>query len=102
MQPKAEVMEGYLIDLACVRKYPQDELLRRAKTHTRACNLEGHCIESGYALVGDDGDVMPLDAEATPKLITALLQERQDTHIRFRIVRESDGAKMKTVNVIRA
>lgn len=102
MQQQTEVIEGYLIDIACARKYPQDELLKRAKAHTRACALDGHCVESGYALVDEDGRLMVLDSEATPKVVTALLQERQDTNIKFRIERTSNDTKMKTVSVSRA
>lgn len=102
MQQQTEVIEGYLIDLACVRKYPQDELLKRAKAHTRACALDGHCVESGYAVVGEDGRLMVLDPEATPKVVTALLQEQQDTNIKLRVERASNGTRMKTVSVIRS
>lgn len=28
--PKAETLEGYVVDMACVRKYPRDELPYRA------------------------------------------------------------------------
>ena len=93
-------MEGYLIDIACVRKYRRDELLRRAKAHTRACGTEGHCVESGYALVSEDGQLVLLDSEATPKLLQALLKEERDNQIKFRVIRESNGSKMETTEVI--
>ena len=51
---KREVLEGYVVDQACLRKYPQDELLERSRVHTTECALMGHCMESGYGLVNEE------------------------------------------------
>lgn len=72
MQNSVEILEGYVVDLACVRRYPRAQLLERAKAHSRSCILMGHCIESGYALIGDDGAVAVLDTQATPYVIRAV------------------------------
>lgn len=44
-----------MVDVACVRKYPRNELLGRARAHSKECALMGHCVESGYGQVRDDG-----------------------------------------------
>ena len=49
-KPDSEILEGDVVDIICLRKYPADEYAERARKHTRACALKGHCIESGYAL----------------------------------------------------
>ena len=45
-----ETLEGYVVDIICIRRYPQEEMLGRARVHTRHCGLAGHCAESGYGL----------------------------------------------------
>lgn len=57
MAVEEEVHQGFVMDVACPRKAPADELLGRASAHTTACALMGHCIESGFVLVGGDGPV---------------------------------------------
>jgi hypothetical protein len=32
-ETRTETLEGYVVDQACLRKYPQDELLERAQAH---------------------------------------------------------------------
>lgn len=46
-----EITEGYVVDLACLRRYPRQEYTSRAAQHTTECALMGHCVESGYGLV---------------------------------------------------
>lgn len=66
------VLEGWVVDIACLRKYPEDEYAQRARIHTTACALMGHCVESGYGVVGEGGRVHLLDPEATPKILAVL------------------------------
>lgn len=75
MTGREETLDGYMVDIARVRKYPQDELLKRARAHTWACSLEGHCVESRYRLVAKDGQASLLDAETTPKVVEAVREE---------------------------
>lgn len=49
MAGKDETLEGYVVDIACLRKWPRAEWASRAARHSRGCSLEGHCLESGYA-----------------------------------------------------
>ena len=99
MDGKQEVLEGYVVDVACLRKYPLDELLGRAQRHTRACALMAHCIESGYGLVGEDGGLALLDANATVMVVEALRSIYLEKGVRLRITREAKGESMETVRV---
>lgn len=99
MNPRTETLEGYVVDLACLRKYPQDELAERARSHTKACALMGHCLESGYGLVDEDGRVALLDMRATPLIFDALRETRQERGIKLRAVREMAEKEMRTVRV---
>lgn len=47
----SETLNGYVIDVGCIRKNARDELLEKARTHSRECALMGHCVESGYGIV---------------------------------------------------
>lgn len=95
----AETLDGYVTDIACIRKYPRDGLLQRAREHTKRCALMGHCVESGYGVVGDDGRIALLDAKATPQVVEALERSGRDRGIRLRVTRERDGQEMRTTAV---
>jgi len=99
MAENRETVQGYVVDLACLRAYPQKDILARSRKHTRACARMGHCIESGYALVDEGGRVAVLDSEATGKVVGILERSRNEEGIFLRAERESDGHKMKTVRV---
>ena len=95
-----EVIQGYVVDLACLRKYPRDEFAQRAERHSRECALMGHCIESGFALVEETGRVALLDASATPKVVNAIRSAESGTGIRLRIRREANkDGYMETTDV---
>lgn len=99
MENNREVFEGYVLDLACIRKYPQNELLERGREHSRDCALMGHCVESGYGLVGEDGGVRVLDAKATPKIISLISNSKSEKGIKLRAVREKNEKEMETINI---
>ncbi|WP_315791213.1 hypothetical protein [Fischerella sp. JS2] len=92
-----EVLEGYVVDVACNRKYPQNELLKRAREHTRQCGLSRHCIESGYGLVDEEGRFKLLDPKATSKVLDII--RNSDRGIQLRVKREIEGEEMQTSNV---
>lgn len=94
-----ERLEGYVMDLACVRKHRRRGLLEVARQHPRECNLMGHCIESGYGLITDDDRLHVLDDAATLKIASLLSQIQQHTGIRLRVQREPRGSEMRTTNI---
>jgi hypothetical protein len=47
MEHKTETLAGYVVDTACIGRYPRDELHERAREHTTRCALMRHCVESG-------------------------------------------------------
>jgi hypothetical protein len=96
-----EIFEGYLLDVACARKYPRLEMLERAAAHTRDCALMGHCIESGYVVVGQDGRIQPLDTAATLSVVDAVREGESGKDIKLRVVRERRGDEMVTCSVTR-
>lgn len=86
-----------MVDIVCLRKYPQDE--PRARAHTRACSLVGHCVESGYGLVAENGRVALLDAEATPKVLEVVRGSRRERGIRLSTTREDCAGEWETLDV---
>lgn len=96
---KQETFEGYLIDQACLRKYPQDELLERARSHTKKCALMGHCVESGYGLVGAEGRPFLLEPASTLEVVAAIRRSERDQGIRLRATREMQDEEMRTTRI---
>lgn len=94
-----ETFEGYVVDIACLRKYPQNALLSKARRHTLDCALMGHCVESGYGVVGDDGVARYLDSGATPKVLDVLKATRASSGIRLRVGRAFRDGQMHTDRV---
>lgn len=94
-----ETFEGYVMDVACIRKNRRDGLAEAAEAHTRGCALMGHCIESGYGLVDEDGRIMLLDAQATPEVMALVRASDREHGIRIRVEREEEDGEMRTRTV---
>ena len=96
----SETVEGYLIDVGCIRKKARDELLEEARNHSSECALMGHCVESGYGIVTEDDRLTVLDPKATPMIVDAVEESATDEGIRLRVHRElgEDGA-LETVDL---
>ena len=94
-----ESIEGYLVDLACLRRYPREEYSDRAAAHTTDCALMGHCVESGYAVVDEHNAATPLDDSATPYIVTALKETKERQGVRLGVDRTFVGDEMRTQSV---
>ncbi|WP_135366649.1 hypothetical protein [Halosimplex halophilum] len=99
MSTDTETVEGYVMDVGCIRKNARDELLENARVHTRDCALMGHCIESGYGIVTEDDRVTILDPEATPEVVNVVEASDRDEGIRLRVTREQHDDAMETTDV---
>lgn len=99
MSEKTETLEGYVVDLACLRKYPQGELAERARIHSKACALMGHCLESGYGLVDEEGHTSLLDMESTLMVLDAIRDSGKEQGIKLRARREMRDKEMQTVSI---
>lgn len=97
-----ETLEGYVVDLMCLRQYPQDELFERGRAHTKRCAMMGHCIESGYGLVDQRGRLTLLEPSATSQVLAAVRASDRDHGIWLRAVRELEDGDMVTQEVIEA
>ena len=95
----SETVEGYVVDIACIRKYPRDELIERARVHTKACATMGHCAESGYGLVDESGQITLLEAQATPMVFDVTRDSARDQGIKLRAQREMRDEEMQTTHV---
>lgn len=94
-----EMLEGYVVDIACLRKWLHRNVPEKARAHTRQCSLEGHCLESGFGLVDEAGNIALLDPEATPRIAEAVKQSSRDQGIRLRVERESRDSRGVTTKV---
>jgi hypothetical protein len=98
----SETLAGHVVDIACLRRYPEAEYADRAKRHTTDCALMGHCVESGYALVDDDAIAHLLDAHATPLVVAALQASSADRGVQLTVERRSEKGEMVTKRVCEA
>lgn len=92
-----EAPQGYAVDLACLRKYPHAELVDRARQHTIECAVMGHRVESGYALVDEEGELFLLDPDATPHVLADLNRTQLQQGVALRGQREMHNGEMKTL-----
>lgn len=99
MSNDVEILEGYIVDLARIRKYPRAELAERARVHTIECATMGHCVESGYGLVDEVGGLALLDPATTPMVVDALRESDHNQGINLRAMREQRGEEMETTRV---
>lgn len=99
MSSESSRYEGYVVDIGCLRKYPEEEMLTRAKKHTKQCALDGHCIESGYALVLDSGEKVLLEPAATALVVAAVLLSDREAGITAEVERILVDGSMHTTRV---
>ncbi len=99
MRNETEMLVGYLVDLHCLREWPQYLYSDKARAHPTTCALKGSHVESGYAIIQDDEYPVILDASATPLIVEALVVANVDTGIRMRVEREMRDGQMRTVLV---
>jgi hypothetical protein len=99
MAMKEETLQGFVVDLACLRKCSPHEWRRLGPEHTRKCALMGHCIESGFGLVADDGHVALLEPAATTTVVERLRQSTRERGIWLRVRREEQDGEMRTTAV---
>jgi hypothetical protein len=59
----------------------------------------GYCLESGYALIGEEGELALLDAEATLMVVDALRSTYKEKGIRLQVTRELRDQVMRTARV---
>lgn len=95
----SETLDGYVIDVGCIRKNARDELLEKARTHSRECALMGHCVESGYGIVTEDDRLTVLDSDATPGVVDTVEESDTEEGIRLRVQREEQEGSMETTSI---
>lgn len=89
-------VEGHVVDLACLRRYPENEYGQRARMHTTSCALMGHCVESGYGVIDDGGTLHVLDTHATPLIVAALHDSSHERGVYLVVDRSIEGGEMVT------
>ena len=94
-----ETIEGYVMDGGCIRKNAREELLEKARVHTRDCCLMGHCIESGYGIVTENDRLVMLDSESTRPIVDTVEATDAEEGIRLRVTREKQDDQMETTAV---
>ncbi len=99
MSEITETLRGYVVDIACLRKYPKQALVEKATNHTRKCSLVGHCAESGFGLVTEDGYTTLLDAKATPAVLKRVRESGREKGIRLEVTRSLEDGEIKTTGV---
>ena len=93
-----ERIEGYIVDMHCVRQWPQYAWEDRARKHLTSC-AEAH-LESGFCLV--DSCAVPLDAAATPMVLRALREVGDERGVKLRALRKIIESAAVTTYVDRA
>ena len=96
---RAECATGWLVDIACLRRYAPGDVARRAAIHTTACARMGHCVESGYGVVDRGGRLRLLDTHATPMIVQLLRTTEQEQGLWIEADRQSDDGDLETVAV---
>lgn len=99
MGEHTETIEGYVMDGGCIRKNARDELLKKARVHTRDCCLMGHCIESGYGIVTENDQLVMLDTDATQQVVNTVEATDTEEGIRLRVTRQKREDQMETMSV---
>lgn len=96
-------LEGYVVDLIRLRKYPADELRRaRPAAHAGVRAQRALCRERVRPRLGGRSCRPPRphgDPTATPLVLDAVRASNREAGIRLRVTREPDGEAMSTTRV---
>ena len=59
----------------------------------------GHCMESGYGLVNNQGTPLLLEPASTPQVVQAIRRSGRDQGVRLRVEREMQDGEMRTTHL---
>jgi hypothetical protein len=95
-------LTGYLVDVSCSR----DEAEAGpgwGQRHTRACLLMPICVQSGYALLTSDNQVIRFDGKGNQQAHKLILATQQDKNWRIRVrgERADDEVKVSSIELIK-
>jgi hypothetical protein len=79
-QPKPPLkspVRGYLVDMYCVRQR-KSEGVKLGQVHTKLCLRMPNCVQSGYAVMTPDNQVLKFDEKGTQKTIKLLEKSDQE------------------------
>jgi hypothetical protein len=91
-------LTGYLVDVSCSR----DEAEAGpgwGQKHTRACLLMPVCVQSGYALLTSDNQVIRFDGKGNQQAYKLILATHQDKNWRIRVRGERAGDEVKVSSI---
>jgi hypothetical protein len=89
-----------MVDVASIGRQSEDELLARAREHSRPCAMVAHCVASGYGLVNDQGHSLLLESAATPAVVRGLQANAREHRVRLRVRREEgENGKVPSVGI---
>ena len=91
-------LTGYLVDVSC----SLDEAEAApgwGQKHTRACLLMPACVQSGYALLTNDNQVIRFDSKGNHEAYKLILATHQDKDWRIRVRGERAGDRMKVSTI---
>ena len=94
-----ETIEGYVVDTICIRKMAASTYTKQAEEHTTACAIMGHCVESGYCLIGPHNKLVLLDPKATPLIYDLLKATDKKKGVVLRVERKLQNEEMQTVRI---
>ncbi len=78
--PKAQLkspVRGYLVDMLCARQR-KSEGVKLGQVHTKMCLQMPACVQSGYAVMTPDNQLLKFDKAGTDKAIKLVEKSNQD------------------------
>jgi hypothetical protein len=95
-------VEGYVVDIACLRRYPETEYAKRSRAHTTGCVADGSLRRERLRPGRRRRSPPPLDTHATPHVV-AVLREASTTEAVYLVVERTwEDGEMVTQQVQRA
>lgn len=94
--PTREVREGYVVYQGCLRNARGISSLEPARAHTTEYALMGHCMESGYGLLDNEGRALLLEPPPTPQIVETLRSTCQERELGRHATPDSQEQEMRT------
>ena len=96
--PLKSPIKGYLVDMLCVRQR-KSEGVKLGPAHTKMCLRMPNCVQSGYAVMTPDYQILKFDKSGTDKAMRMLEKSSQDKGFWVSVSGKIEGDEIKVSKI---
>jgi hypothetical protein len=96
-------INGYVVDNMCAAAHKDDkDVLETVKSHPKECALMEDCVQSGYAVLTEDGKFYKLDEAGNKKVVELLKKTKSENGLAVTVEGTIEGNTLHVKNISEA